>query len=312
MNPEVPVFLVGSERSGTTLFRLMLDHHPEIAFNLESEYLVSQISSEGVFPNIQEYRTFLLNDRVFKHSKFKINDRLDYVELAHDFLEQKRKRAGKLFVGATVHHQFSKLKLIWPNAKYIHILRDGRDVANSVVQMGWAGNPYVAAEIWLEAENEWDILRESLATDAWLEIKYEELTAMPSEQLIRVCEFIGVDFSEKMFDYINHSSYAFPKPALNYQWKKKSRRNIQLMENKLGDRLVSRGYSLSGFPKINVTKIHDKVLRFQSRIYCFCFRFQRYGMSLALLETITRRLRLYKANQKINKQIDGIIDLYLK
>ena len=38
--PETPVFLIGSERSGTTLLRLMLDHHPNIAFNLESDFLV--------------------------------------------------------------------------------------------------------------------------------------------------------------------------------------------------------------------------------------------------------------------------------
>lgn len=37
---EPPFFLIGSERSGTTLLRLMLDHHPNIAFNLESGFLV--------------------------------------------------------------------------------------------------------------------------------------------------------------------------------------------------------------------------------------------------------------------------------
>ena len=47
-----PVFLVGSERSGTTLLRLMLDHHPDIAFNLESVYIVAKISEDGTFPEL--------------------------------------------------------------------------------------------------------------------------------------------------------------------------------------------------------------------------------------------------------------------
>lgn len=47
---ESPVFLVGSERSGTTLFRLMLDHHPQIAFFFEFEYAVAMMSPTGSSP----------------------------------------------------------------------------------------------------------------------------------------------------------------------------------------------------------------------------------------------------------------------
>ena len=54
-----PVFLIGAERSGTTLLRLMLDHHPDIAFNLESEFLVSRISDSGAFPDMAAYRRSL-------------------------------------------------------------------------------------------------------------------------------------------------------------------------------------------------------------------------------------------------------------
>lgn len=45
-----PVFLVGAERSGTTVLRLMLDHHPQIAFNNEFEYAVDLVSDEGKWP----------------------------------------------------------------------------------------------------------------------------------------------------------------------------------------------------------------------------------------------------------------------
>ena len=48
-----PVFLVGSERSGTTLLRLMLDHHPAIAFDKEADYMVTMVSDAGVLPSPQ-------------------------------------------------------------------------------------------------------------------------------------------------------------------------------------------------------------------------------------------------------------------
>ena len=106
---EQPVFLVGSERSGSTLLRLMLDHHPEIAFNLESEFLVEQISDEGVFPVMERYHDWLNQDRVFKHSNFDVDTHLDFVDLLNNFLRQKLVRDNKKFIGATVIHHFSSL-----------------------------------------------------------------------------------------------------------------------------------------------------------------------------------------------------------
>lgn len=312
LNTNLPIFLVGSVRSGTTLLRLMLDHHPDVAFNLESEYLVTQIADDGTFPNVQDYKEFLLADRVFQHSEFEIKDNLSFVDIVRDFLDQKKKRDGKSFVGATVHNAFSKLSLIWPEAKYIYIYRDGRDVANSIVQMGWAGNSYVAADDWLEIEKEWDTLRKTLPDSAWLEIKYEELTSDPKKQLTKICEFIGTSFSEKMFDYVHHSRYKFPDSAFNYQWKKNSPKNIRLMEKKLADRLVARGYEISNYSKINLSEIEKKILYFHSRVKCFYFRLKHYGVALVLLEAFTRRLSLEKINQKLNQRIDQVIDLNLK
>ena len=107
----------------------MLDHHPEIAFNLESDFLVSRIADDGSFPDIGNYCEWLRNDRVFQHSHFEIKDNLEFVAMANDFLEQKRSRDRKALVGATIHKQFSKIGSIWTKAKYIYLLRDGRDVA---------------------------------------------------------------------------------------------------------------------------------------------------------------------------------------
>lgn len=312
MDCNVPIFLVGSERSGTTLLRLMLDHHPDIAFNLESEFLVSQISDDGGFPEIGNYCEYLRNDRVFGHSHFEIKKNLDFVSMANDFLEQKRTRDGKSIVGATVHYGFSKIGRVWPRAKYIYLLRDGRDVANSVVGMGWAGNSYVAADTWLEAETEWESCLGSIPSEAWMELRYKEFLLNPKEQLARICHFIGVEYSDRMFDYVKDSSYGPINPALNEQWRKVSKVGIQRLEEKIGDRLLLRGFELSGYPRIALSKIEKRYLYWDSKLGAFFFRTRKYGPVLQFLEIITRRFGLKKAHIHIKRMCNKIDNSGLK
>lgn len=291
----------------------MLDHHPDIAFNLESEFMVTRISDDGRFPDIGDYREFLINDRVFRHSCFEIKDGLDFVAMVNDFLEQKRIRDGKAIVGATVHYQFSKIGRIWPKARYIYLLRDGHDVANSVVGMGWAGNVYVAANFWLEAEKEWEHCRHVIPDESWIEVRYEELIADPREQLTRICHFLGVEYSDHMFDYVKNSSYGMPDIALNYQWKTRlGRKDVQLLEAKIGDRLLSRRYELSGYPRITISYIKQGYLHLHSRIGAFVYRTRQFGAALAIMETTTRWLGLSKQHRRIQRIIDKMEDANLK
>jgi hypothetical protein len=313
MSGDSPVFLVGSERSGTTLLRLMLDHHPDIAFNLESDFMVNQISDDGVFPDINDYCEFLRNDRVFQHSHFGIKDKLDFVAMVNDFLEQKKTRDGKTIVGATIHYQFSKIGRIWPNARYVYLFRDGRDVANSVVGMGWAGNVYVAADWWIAAEMEWDRYRKTIPEGSWIEVRYEALIANPREQLTRICRFLGVDYSGRIFDYAKNSSYGMPDIALNYQWKKRmGKRDVQKLEAKIGDRLLSRGYELSEYPSITISNIEKRYLALHSRIGAFVYRIRMYGAILVIREMIARRLGLKRQHRRISHLFDKVTNENLK
>src|SRR5262245_48875713 len=68
-----PVFLVGSERSGTTLTRLMLDHHPQIAFFFEFEYAVDWMPDSGGWPDLDAYFNSLEMDRTFQMAELTID-----------------------------------------------------------------------------------------------------------------------------------------------------------------------------------------------------------------------------------------------
>lgn len=309
----VPIFLVGSERSGTTMLRLMLDHHPQIAFNQESEFFVTRISDAGDFPQLDAYRKFLSEDRVFRHSGFSIDETLGYRALLNDFLRQKRARLGKSIVGATVHYDFRKLRYVWPRAKYIYLFRDGRDVASSVVQMGWAGNEYVAADTWLSAEAEWSVLRQTLKPADWIEVRYEELTADPRAELRRICDFVGVAYSERMFDYVNTSTYSWPDPRNNYKWRRTmSRKKLQILEARIGSRLRERGYELSSEVIVLPDPCRDTWLRFHSRLGTLRFRIARFGPGLVFVEFLSRRLGWLGMNRAAQRAIDQIVDQNLR
>lgn len=113
---QPPAFLVGSERSGTTMLRLMLDHHPMLVWQDEFEFAVDMISPDGGFPDMGYYREWLSLHRIFLASGFTIDPTLDYARLIRGFLEQRRSRDGKPIVGATVHRHFDRLLHLWPEA----------------------------------------------------------------------------------------------------------------------------------------------------------------------------------------------------
>jgi len=288
---ERPVFLVGAERSGTTMLRLMLDHHPAIAFASESEYMVDWVTDDGCFPPIETYREHLAADRIFQAGHYHFDPNLNYPELVNSFLVQRRDRSGKPLVGATVHRSFDRLLHIWPDARFLHIIRDPRDVARSVIGMGWAGNVWTGLAKWLEAEQCWNRLQARLLPDRLVELKFEDLLKNPPGELARCCALFGLEYDPRMLSYPERSTYEAPDPTLSYQWRRKlSEREVQLVEARVGSLLTDRGYEPSGLPPIEVTPGLQRRLRWQDRRYRVAFRMKRYGLKLYTEDFLARRL----------------------
>ncbi|HEX7009989.1 MAG TPA: sulfotransferase [Phycisphaeraceae bacterium] len=286
-----PFFLVGAERSGTTLLRLMLTHHPQIAWCSEFEYATEQIPEAGGWPDLPAYRAWLASHRIFQAHGFAIDESLDYPRLMDSFLRQTRDAQGKPIIGATCHKWFDRLLRIWPDARFIHLVRDGRDVARSCIGMGWAGNVYHGSTVWIEAEQLWDRLAAQLEPGRWVEVRYESLIAQPQEELQRITAFMGVAFDPAMLRYAQNTSYAAPDPSLTQQWRRKlTPREIQLVEARIGDMLAARGYELSGLPRIRVGAMRRAALAVQNRLARIRFRQKRYGLGLWLADVVARRV----------------------
>lgn len=308
-----PFFLVGAERSGTTLLRLMLDHHPHIACHFEFEHAVELVGDDGHFPTTQAYREWLANSRSFVGSGARLDPALEYAELVDSFLEQKRERGGKQIVGATVHKHFDRLRFIWPRARFVHIVRDPRDVAPSCMAMGWAGNVWGGVQRWLDAEQLWDTMASRIEPSHRYEIRYEDLIRDARKQLAGICEFLGITFEDEMFSYAAKSSYGLPDPGRVEVWREKaSARELALVEFRCGDLLARRGYRPSGHPRIEVSPRDQAMLEEEDRRLRRAFRIKRYGLLLLAAENVSRRLPLEPLHPLFVRRMQAIDEQFIQ
>ena len=308
-----PIFLVGAERSGTTVLRLMLDHHPDISWRNEFEHAVDRVPDHQGWPDLEHYYDWLETHRIFQASGVTINKALDYPALMNDFLVQHRDRAGKSIIGATVHRHFDRLLRIWPDALFIHILRDGRDVARSNIGMGWAGNVWMGIEKWIQAEQLWKRLQSTIPVERRIEVTYENLITNPEQELTRICQFLRLSYAPEMMTYVQDTTYDTPDPAYIAQWRRKlSDRQVQLVESRIASMLTERGYELSGLPIIQVNKGLELRLKLHSKWQCALFRMKRNGLALFMADYLSRQLGLTQWQKQVRLKLNEVETAYLK
>lgn len=290
---EKPVFVVGALRSGTTMLRLMLDAHPEVCVFGEFEYAV-KYARGGEFPAAPLYSQLLDTDRVFQTHGFEFLASESYEDVVKSFLRQAASRGGKPIIGATVHSRFDLIRKIWPQARFIHLCRDPRDVSRSCIGMGWVGNVWYGADYWLDAEQRWESLKPSLGKDDYLEMNYETLVVSPEEELRRACAFLGIPYSSQMMSYAEDSTYKSPDARLVNQWKTKlSTAEIGFVEAKCCELMERRGYTCQTDGAWPSTLARTK-LRVGNSVARKTFNLRRYGLPLYIKWQIAKLLH---ANQ---------------
>lgn len=303
-----PVFICGALRSGSTLLHLMLDHHPNIKNPGEFDFMFDLIKDDGSFPNLDDYHEFLGNNRIFKAKNLVIDASLTFPELLKSFISQLQQESKILALN--VHRNFHRIPYVFSDAKYIHLLRDPRDVARSSIEMGWCGNVYFGVDHWIKTEHSWEKLEQQLKPGQYSTLYYEKLIEEPETVLTAICTFLNLPFSHQMLEYPQHSSYGRPDKSLIQQWKRKlSNRDIQHVETKAGDLMEQKGFQLSGLPKTQIGLLEKIKLAFQNKQFRVIFGIRRYGISLYASERLTKIFGLEKlhkefvlARQEIDKK----------
>jgi hypothetical protein len=93
------------------------------------------------------------------------------------------------------------IKKIFPQAKYIHLLRDGRDVVASLVTRFGNDHLYEAVLRWKTSIKRTNQFQEQISPSQYVEVRYENLVREPEPTLRQVSDYIGIEYSPRMLDY---------------------------------------------------------------------------------------------------------------
>lgn len=288
MHTDVPIFILGCPRSGTTLLaRLISDllnysivesHFVTKYFHLLKKYgdLNQKNNFKRLFNDIlrerpvQEWEITVDIEKAYKEIKSRtLEDITDYISTV------RANKFGKQFWGDKTPHYLIDLDVLirlFPTAKFIRIIRDGRDVSLSLMQKKWGpNNVYACAKSWVIYNTKHDTLFNQLKEeDKLIDILYEKLLVSPKSIMSKLMTFLNVSVSmEKIAELsklINSQNYN--------KWKHRlSQKDIQIFESIAGECLQKYGYELiNDSPNISSIErflyaLHDKTKWFTWFVY---------------------------------------------
>lgn len=274
-----PIFILGVPRSGTTLLRILLDSHPNIACGPESPWLArTDISIKNLYQ-------FMAHNQFGFVENFGVNieqlrqETADYINRL--YLAYAANRGKSRWAEKTPDHclEIPFLAEIFPDAYFIHIVRDGRDVACSTSTLSeerrsisdWHTNNLLMDDGVIVVNS---LLNAGLRWQVWINkieagikhvrrsctLRYEDLVASPETEMRRLMEFVGESFSISMLDY-SKVKHEFPKwewgsrdverssrisPRSICRWRKQlDQETILDIESQISATLIKYGYDLS-------------------------------------------------------------------
>ena len=139
------------------------------------------------------------------------------------------------------------LESLFPGtARYLCIVRDGRDVALSMMQMDWGHkSSYVCAQTWVQALHAVHAFARQVPSDRLLVIRYEDLLDDPTVTIGKLEAFLGVDLGERRARLLAEAENN-PKRKNYGKWRTKmSASDIRQFEAVAGAELADYGYELT-------------------------------------------------------------------
>ncbi len=285
----VPFFILGTQRGGTTLLRLMLNRNSQICIPPESHFIIplfKKFDPNQVLNKAEQNEARLI---ITSHPRFntwdvtaaglsKLIDLLpDHCTLAlliDKIFEKQIESTGKTNWGDKTPEYIDiipQLSAAFPDCRFIAIIRDGRDVAASLKQRGWQGwSIYQRANYWKHCVQQ--MMQLKAIKNNTLFTRYEDLVLDTKETLTSIMSFLNVIFEESMPGFyidavqnitgqeiksgVHAKLSRSPSNSDTYKWKtNQSKTQIWLFESVCYKELQSTAYEIAYFRPGN--KIHQ-------------------------------------------------------
>lgn len=268
-----PVFVVGCQRSGSTLLGAMLGSHPDMVCLPEAQFLTDLMPpGEPDQPVVPAH----IIDEVDRHWRFRVweydlggrrpdpGDCPDTFRGAMEWLVRQydrdhRSGRSRIWIEQQPGHvrQLDRLFRHFPDARAINVIRDGRAVAASLLPLDWGPNEILpAAHFWEQRVGRGFAAAAFLRPDQLMHIRYEDIVREPEASMRRCADFIGIEYHPSMlttmglrlprFTHYQHGLIgSLPNPDRIDAWRKKlTPRQIEVFESVNADLLRYLGYPL--------------------------------------------------------------------
>jgi len=257
-----PVVIIGCPRSGTTLLSQLLEptrYGAPVETHFVTKYfkMLPKFGDLSVRKNFDKLIGKILRERPVMQWKLKVDldalwgslSNYEYREIVDRLLMLRFSQHGKTSWGEKTPHYTLELDILYslyPDAKYLYIVRDGRDVALSLLKQPWGpGNIYACAELWKVYNRETPTLRSILNSGKGLEVKYEDLITNTNAVTLGIYKFLEEEYRGAEMIPLKNGIM-----SSNYnKWKSKLKtKQIEIFETVAGSTLTRLGYEVS-FPE---------------------------------------------------------------
>jgi hypothetical protein len=256
MNPYL--FIVGCPRSGTTLLQRLLDGHAQLAITPETHWIPrwfhdrqgKGITADGrvskkLLRKLSSHPRFAELGVTPRKHHFRVEGagRVSYARFVSSLFDLYGEQQGKPLVGDKTPgyaREIATLHALWPEAMFVHLIRDGRDVALSILSWErargwkpgegaarfrtWAEDPLLTAALWWE----WHVrmAREAgsrLGAALYQEVRYEALVDHPVAVCREVCDFLGIAGDDALVRNYEERARSNSSQAHKHPWRPISR-----------------------------------------------------------------------------------------
>ncbi|MFK7809337.1 MAG: sulfotransferase [Saprospiraceae bacterium] len=303
-NTHAPFFIVGCQRSGTTLLSVLFEKHPHIY--MERKVMAFRLIT--CFDNLYELLPLNLKHNRKEFIKWLIENDLqgrlkELIDLEHlatydnvrelikGSIEKKLKTEGKVIWGDKApngQHFINDLLKLIPEAKFIHIIRDGRANAYSMSTRAYQSLA-LSAQLWVDGNIQALVNQQLIGKEQYKFVHYENLLREPEKEVRAICSFLQIPYNASMLDLEDQQlqkeeSYvkSFFDISKIDKWKQQlTDRETRIIENIQGPLLKELGYELA----ISKEQLSFKYLSVGRRFYLQMkdnfkqlFRSKRTGM----------------------------------